>query len=174
MIILTTDIHSATVITAYILQNTLVFILLTLILYLAILSPIVIASKRQTLKKKEDIFYTITRNLNTVIQIQSQKPVAMFSLFSCTLDDSTLADRQFIWLFVVVCWCLFWLFLVLPVPTIFIATFILSIVFLIRCSDVIFAFVILVLLFPAIRSVISFLAEYWRSAKNGKKRPKKF
>jgi hypothetical protein len=59
-------------ITSYVLQNALVFILLTLILYLAILSPIIIASKEVALSKKEDIFYTITREMSSVIQLNKK------------------------------------------------------------------------------------------------------
>jgi NADH-quinone oxidoreductase subunit J len=53
-------------VTSYLFDNPMHLILLTILLLLAIISPITIASKQHTHSKKQDLFSAITRDLNTI------------------------------------------------------------------------------------------------------------
>lgn len=61
-----TDLHLTNFITIFLFENITHFILLTILLFLAIIAPITIASKTITSSKKQDLFYAISRTTKTI------------------------------------------------------------------------------------------------------------
>jgi NADH:ubiquinone oxidoreductase subunit 6 (subunit J) len=61
-----TDVNITNFVPAYIFQSSMIFVLLTLVLLLAIISPIIIASKTKISLKKQDLFNSISRTSKTV------------------------------------------------------------------------------------------------------------
>jgi NADH-quinone oxidoreductase subunit J len=73
--LLFTDLNVTNLVTAHLFQNIMHFILLTLLLLLAIISPIVIAIRKTTISsKKQDLFNAMARNYSIIIlETQNKK-----------------------------------------------------------------------------------------------------
>ena len=65
-------------------ENPMVFVLITLLLFLAILAPIAIASKRVLSQRKQDIYYALSRDLRTVVVTKNTFKFISFGFLELT------------------------------------------------------------------------------------------
>jgi len=71
----------------HLLQQPLIFVIITILLLLAIVCPIVISINKKIYEKKQDLYFALSRNKNTIITIKKNFPFFYRSVYSSVFSS---------------------------------------------------------------------------------------
>jgi len=82
------DSSDISLVAVHLLQQPLIFVIITILLLLAIVCPIVISINKKIYEKKHDLYYSLTRNTNTIIKVTETDLKKSLNVYSPSYSPS--------------------------------------------------------------------------------------